>query len=108
MAQSKASAKIDEHDIGAVPAVVSTTEEVPAKADESSYPGPNDAEIDQPPVRTHRPDVPIAQTLVAGAGEHQPPDPKEVDAQGRAIYDEKAASEKGEPARVSAREAEKG
>lgn len=48
------------------------TEATPAEADKVSEPNANDAKSNQPPVRTNRPDVPIAQTLVAGAGAHQP------------------------------------
>lgn len=47
------------------------TTETPAKADTTSNPIPNDAQANQPPVRTNRPDVPIAQTLASGAGEHE-------------------------------------
>ena len=50
---------------------VTVTEETPAKADTTSAPVPNDAEANQPPVRTNRPDVPIAQVLAAGAGAHE-------------------------------------
>jgi hypothetical protein len=40
-------------------------------------------EGERPPVATQKPDVPIAQTLAAGAGEHTPPDPDEFDQAGR-------------------------
>ena len=50
-------------------AVDSTTEETPHAADESSAPGPyTDLDVDRPPVSTSKPDVPIAHSLVAGAG----------------------------------------
>ena len=50
-------------------AVQSVTEETPHAADESSSPGPyTDLDVNRPPVSTNRPDVPIAQSLVAGAG----------------------------------------
>jgi len=62
--------KIDE--VSASAASVTTTEETPAKADTTSNPIPNDAQANQPPVRTNRPDVPIAQVLAAGAGAHEP------------------------------------
>ena len=52
-------------------AVGSTTTATPAKADTTSNPIPNDAKPNDPPVRTNRPDVPIAQTLAAGAGAHE-------------------------------------
>jgi len=47
------------------------TEVTPAKADETSAPVPNDAKLNDPPVRTNRPDVPIADSLAAGAGAHE-------------------------------------
>jgi hypothetical protein len=47
------------------------TETTPAKADETSAPVPNDAQLNDPPVRTNRPDVPIADSLAAGAGAHE-------------------------------------
>jgi hypothetical protein len=50
--------------------VESVTTVTPAKADESSAPGPFDAKQNDPPVRTNRPDVPIAQVLASGAGAH--------------------------------------
>lgn len=50
-------------------AVESVTEETPHPADESSQPGPYDGlKLDRPPVSTNKPDVPIAQSLVSGAG----------------------------------------
>ena len=82
--------------------IVSTTETTPSKADETSEPGPYNPgqggpKLNQPPVRTNRPDVPIAQALAAGAGEHTPPDESEVGPDGRPVYDEAKAS-KAEPA----------
>src|SRR5688500_14293916 len=68
---------IDAGNIAAAPVVQSTTESTPAEADKSSLPNALDAKPDDPPVRAAKPDTPIAQTLVAGAGEHMPPDPKE-------------------------------
>ena len=68
---------------GAVAPVQSTTEETPAEADESSYPGPMDAKPEQPPVRAAKPDTPIAQVMTGGAGEHTPPDSDEFDSEGR-------------------------
>jgi hypothetical protein len=59
------------------------TAEPPAEADKSSYAGPGDAEAEQPPVRTTRPDVPIAVSMATGAGQHVPPDPDKYDAEGR-------------------------
>lgn len=70
--------KIDEHE---VTVTVSTTEATPHPADETSAPGPyEDLDVNRPPVSTNRPDVPIAQSLVAGAGAPQPtegPNPEE-------------------------------
>jgi len=107
MAESKASAKagqeheesgsfeetiekakgIDEGPAGGPSGVQSTTEVTPSEADESPAPGPYKGEgapkLDDPPVRTTDPNVPIAQTLAAGAGEHTPPDPDKYDAEGR-------------------------
>jgi hypothetical protein len=54
-------------------AVESTTEEVPHEADASSEPGPYEGlDVNRPPVSTNRPDVPIAASLVAGAGAPTP------------------------------------
>lgn len=60
MAENKS--QIDENEI---------TTATPANADKTSNPVNNDAKANQPPVRTNRPDVPIARTLAAGAGEHE-------------------------------------
>lgn len=59
MAESK---KIDDQE---------RTSTAPKEADKTSSPVPNDAEANDPPVRTNRPDVPIAQVLTSGAGEHE-------------------------------------
>jgi len=73
MAESKG--KIEEQE---VTSVVSTTEATPHPADETSAPGPYEGlELNRPPVSTNRPDVPIAQSLVAGAG--APTGPPEID-----------------------------
>lgn len=74
---------IDAGNITPSPVVQSTTEETPAEADESSLPNAMDAKPIDPPVRSALPDVPIAQTLAAGAGEHTPPDPDAFDKEGR-------------------------
>jgi hypothetical protein len=74
--------------------VQTVTEATPAEADKTSAPVPNDAKLNDPPVRTNRPDVPIAQTLIAGAGAHagrdldhevdgEPVDANGIDAGGR-------------------------
>ena len=65
------------------PVVQSTTTVTPAEADESSLPNALDAKPNDPPVRAAEPDIPIAQTLAAGAGAHTPPDPKLFDKEGR-------------------------
>ncbi len=65
--------------------VQSVTVVMPAEADKSSLPNAGDAESEQPPVRAGRPDTPIAQTLAAGAGAHQPPDPDVFGPDGRPL-----------------------
>src|SRR4051812_44496852 len=64
-----ADSKIDEAQVGGV--TVQTTEATPSNADKTSNPVGNDAKGNQPPVRTNRPDVAVAQTLAAGAGAHE-------------------------------------
>lgn len=59
------------------------TAEPKREADRTSSPVPNDAEPEDPPVRTTRPDVPIAVSLASGAGKHEPPDPEKYDEMGR-------------------------
>lgn len=44
-----------------------------------------DAELHDPPLRTPRPDVPVAQRLADGAGQHQPLVEEDVDEQGRYV-----------------------
>ena len=78
MAQSKgniekvnpATIEVDGEEVEiAANAVESVTTDVPHEADASSAPGPYEGlELNRPPVSTNRPDVPIAQSLVAGAG----------------------------------------
>ncbi len=63
--------------------VQSVTVVMPAEADKSSVNNADDAESEQPPVRAGKPDTPIAQTLAAGAGAHDPPDPEVFDSEGR-------------------------
>lgn len=60
---AKSEKKIDENEV---------TEVTVRTADETSNPVPNDAEANDPPLRTNRPDVPIAASLAAGAGAHEP------------------------------------
>lgn len=86
---------------GAVAPVQSTTEETPSAADESSAPGPyqgDDApKPEDPPVRAAKPDTPIAQVLVEGAGAHTPPDPDEFDKEGRPRRPETEAMQEAAP-----------
>lgn len=81
--------------IRAVATVQSTTEVTPTEADETPMPNALNTDPNTGFVRTARPDVPIAQTLVAGAGEHTPPDPDEFDKDGRprSVSDGSAASD---------------
>jgi len=106
MAESKASAKSkaaaadgDEQfeKVVADGAGVTITNETPAEADETSVPNAMDAKADDAPVRTNRPDVPIAQVLAAGAGEHMPNTDPHIGADGRfyADADEAAATREG-------------
>lgn len=64
------------------------TVEPKREADKTSSPVPNDAELEDPPVRTTRTDVPIAVSLATGAGQHEPPDPDKYHADGRHKLDE--------------------
>jgi hypothetical protein len=59
------------------------TSEPKREADKTSAPVPNDAQLEDPPVRTTRPDVPIGVSLATGAGEHVPPDPAKYTPDGR-------------------------
>jgi hypothetical protein len=61
MADSKAK-QIDENGV---------TTTVVRNADSTSNPVPNDAESNDPPLRTNRPDVAIAGSLASGAGQHE-------------------------------------
>jgi hypothetical protein len=89
MAESKSSKKFDE--VSAAAGAVTVTEETPAEADKTSVPNAMDADMNDPPVRTHRPDVPIAQVLGAGAGAHLPPDDPHIGQDGRWYADAKDA-----------------
>ena len=42
-----------------------------------------DAQPNDPPLRTDRPDVPVIQRLGTGMGEHRPPNPEQFDEMGR-------------------------
>lgn len=52
-------------------------------ADKTSIPGPKYPPIERPPVSTTKPDEPVLQSLVTGAGAHVPPDPAKYDEMGR-------------------------
>ena len=65
------------------PGVQSTTTVTPAEADKTPGSTAGDAKSEDQPVRTGRPDVPIAHSLAAGSGLHTPPDPKKYDNDGR-------------------------
>lgn len=80
-----AKSDIKEGEVTHAPIVQSTTEATPSEADTTSMPNAINTESEQPPVRTSRPDTPIAQTLAAGAGEHTPPDPEVWGPDGRLL-----------------------
>jgi hypothetical protein len=63
------------------------TNETPAEADKTSMPNAADAKANDPPVRTNRPETPIAQSLADGAGRHLPPDDPHIGADGRFYAD---------------------
>lgn len=58
------------------------TSEPKRSADKTSASG-GEAYPEDPPVRTTRPDVPIAVSMATGAGQHVPPDPEEYRPDGR-------------------------
>ena len=93
---------IKKGEVMGAPVVASTTEATPHPADETSLPNALVTDPEQgAPVRTARPDVPIAQTLAAGAGEHVPPDPEKFGPDGRVrgqVDDGGAPKERVEPA----------
>ena len=91
MAETKPSAKADDttvpkgaekSDVPGIQSVVSDDGQL-APADKTSIPGPEYPPLDRAPVSTTRFDEPIAQSLVTGAGKHEPPDPKKYDDMGR-------------------------
>jgi hypothetical protein len=100
MAESKASRQIKEGEVVGAPLVQSTTDATPSPADETSMPNHLNTETEQPPVRTGRPDTPIAQTMAAGAGAHTPPDPDVFGPDGRPRNaDDVGATDENENAR---------
>ncbi len=63
-----------------------------------------DAEGNDPPVRTNRPNVPIIQRLATGAGQHKPLNDPELDADGRLRPDlqlQAALEEQAKPAKTA-------
>jgi hypothetical protein len=59
---------IDKADPEKGQAVQSVTEVVPDEADSTSAPNKLPEDVNRPPVSTNKPDVPIAHSLIAGAG----------------------------------------
>lgn len=81
MAQSKASTKATK-DSDLETEVYPVTHEAPAQDDKVGA-VIGDASPEDSPVRTQRPDQPIAAVMAAGVGEHKPPDPDKFDRDGR-------------------------
>ena len=44
------------------------------ESDQTANAGPGDAELNDPPVRTDQPDIPVLASLAVGAGAHEPPE----------------------------------
>ena len=61
-------------------------------ADKVAGPYTGDAEANDPPVRTNRPDVPVLESLKVGAGAHVPNTDPEIDAAGRFVGEETATA----------------
>lgn len=59
------------------------------EADKSPYPVQEQPPQERPPYSTGRPDVPIVQSAVLGAGAHTPPDPEQFWPDGRPRLDKK-------------------
>lgn len=66
------------------------TDQAPAQDDQTAA-VVGDASHEDSPVRTARPDVPIAAAMAGGVGQHRPPNPDEFDRDGRPIGDIKVA-----------------
>lgn len=77
------------------------TREAPAQDDKQSA-VTGDAGPEDSPVRTQRPDQPIAAVMAGGVGQHRPPDSDQFDRDGRFIGDVKVAD--NEDLDASARE----
>jgi hypothetical protein len=76
-------AEISEGEVVGAPVVQSTTTATPTEASTTSTPNVVETDSEAPPLHTAKPDVPIAQSLAAGAGQHTPPDPDVFDEFGR-------------------------
>jgi hypothetical protein len=74
--------------------VVQTTTSVTPSMDDQEHAIHGDAKENDPPVRTGRPDVPIAQTMTEGTGAHTPPDPTVFGPDGRLKDEALAKAEK--------------
>lgn len=86
MTQSKAEgAAKDSKD---VEDVVEIPESKLKDADKTAGPYVDDAEANDPPLRTNRPDVPIASSLATGAGAHKPNTDPSIGPDGRPVQDE--------------------
>ena len=80
MAQSKATTKKDEQALREE--VYPVTDQAPARDDQIGA-VVGDAGPEDSPVRTQKPDQPIAAVMAGGVGEHKPPDSDEFDRDGR-------------------------
>lgn len=58
------------------------------EADRVAGPYTGDADANDPPVRTNRPDVPVVESLKVGAGAHLPNTDPAIDAAGRYVGEE--------------------
>lgn len=91
-----AKSDIKEGEVVGAAVVQSTTDSTPTAASETPMPNAVETDPEAPPIHTGKPDVPIAQTLAAGAGEHTPPDPSQFDEAGRPRAQEASSSSKKE------------
>jgi hypothetical protein len=82
-AADEKSGEISEGEVTGPPVVQSTTEATPTEASQTSTPNVVETDPEAPPLHTAKPDVAIAQSLAAGAGQHTPPNPDEFDQAGR-------------------------
>ncbi len=87
---AKATEQDQQQDQGAGPVEHPPVEDQPKdgelKVADQAAETPNlDAEANDPPVRTNRPDVPILQSLATGAGQHRPPAEDEIGPDGRPV-----------------------